>query len=59
MRISTEYGIELSVRGGGHSYQCTGTKQDSLQIDTRLLNTVKLLSPYEAVLGAGNSWGDP
>ncbi len=26
VRTAVKYGIELSVRSGGHSYQCTGTK---------------------------------
>jgi hypothetical protein len=58
VRVVRRFGMELSVRGGGHSYQCQGIKPDSLQIDMRSINTVKLLNPYQAVLGAGNTWGD-
>ena len=56
VKISTEFQIDISVRGGGHSYQCQGTKQDSLNIDMRRLKKVKLLSPHEALIGAGNTF---
>ena len=26
VRIANYYGLEISVRSGGHSYQCQGTK---------------------------------
>ena len=54
VRISRKYGIELSVRSGGHSYQCTGTKQDSLHLDLRLLDKIDFRHPYQVVtLGPG------
>ncbi len=51
-----QYGVELSVRSGGHGYQCTGTKQDSLNIDMRSIRTVKVLDHNAALIGAGNTW---
>ena len=51
VKIANKYKIEISVRSGGHSYQCQGTKQYSLNIDLRQMNKVQVISPYEALLG--------
>ena len=57
VRISISHNAAISVRSGGHSYQCQGTKQNSINIDLRRLRAAKVISPYEAVLGPGNTWG--
>ena len=57
VKVATEWGVPLSVRSGGHSYQCTGTKHGSINVDMRSMRTVELVSSHEAILGAGNVWG--
>ena len=54
VRLARQYGVELSVRSGGHSYQCTGTKQDSVHLDLRRLNKIEFRHPFHVVtLGPG------
>ena len=57
VKIANKHKKQISVRSGGHSYQCQGLIQDSLNVDLRSLRTVKVISPHEAILGAGNTWG--
>merc|ERR1719312_1486236 len=55
--------MEISVRGGGHSYTCNSFKNNSLHIDMRNFDNIQLSaepsSPtgLAAVLGAGATWG--
>lgn len=44
VRIASKYGIELSVRSGGHSYQCTGTKVISRIISRCCFKQVKFIN---------------
>ena len=56
--------MEISVRGGGHSYTCNSFKNNSLHIDMRSINNIQLSSEpssptgLAAVLGAGATWGE-
>ena len=56
VKFSNEVGIDLSIRSGGHSYQCQGTKSGSLNVDMRRMNKVELVDPYTAKLGPGSNW---
>ena len=56
VRFAVSYGLEISVRSGGHSFQCQGTKSDSLHIDLRLLNDINFYKPYSVRFGAGLTW---
>ena len=57
VRTASKYNLEISVRSGGHSYQCLGVKDGSLHIDLRALNKVVILSPHLVVIGSGNNFG--
>ena len=64
VKISRRYNIPLSVRSGGHSYICANIKNEGIQIDTRRLNKVELISrhPFQPpgpalLLGPGQTWG--
>jgi len=56
--------MEISVRGGGHSYTCNSFKNNSLHIDMRNIKNIQLSSEpssptgLAAVLGAGATWGE-
>ena len=59
VKFAVKKGLEISVRSGGHSYQCLGTKTDSIHIDLRPLNEVKLYKYDNVVkIGAGATWGN-
>ena len=51
VKIANKHKKDISVRSGGHSYQCQGLIKDTLNIDMRSLRTVKVLNHHEAVLG--------
>merc|ERR1719300_108242 len=63
VRAGRSGGLEISVRGGGHSYTCNSVKNNSLQLDMRRLNSIQLTSDeasptgLTALLGAGATWG--
>ena len=51
------FGLEISVRSGGHSYICESIKDGGLHIDLRSLNKVSLdESTMRAILGPGSQW---
>merc|ERR1719312_322041 len=55
--------MEISVRGGGHSYTCNSFKNNSLHIDMREMDSIQLIQDSDsptglaALLGAGATWG--
>jgi len=61
--FAVKYGLQLSVRSGGHSYTCTSVKEGGMHIDLRRLNKIQLVSTKEsptglaAYLGPGATWG--
>lgn len=63
VKFSTEHGLQISVRSGGHSYTCTSIRQGGMHVDLRELNGVKLIftdsssTGIAAVLGPGSTWG--
>jgi len=63
VKFATKFGLQISVRSGGHSYTCTSVREGGMHIDLRGLNKVKLvttsLSPtgLAAYLGPGSTWG--
>ena len=68
IKLANQYGVSLSVRGGGHSYTCQGTRTGYLMIDTRYLNNIQVnynpcnatnttyIQPHMTV-GTGLTWG--
>ena len=68
IKLANQYGVSLSVRGGGHSYTCQGTRTGSLMIDTRYLDNIQVnynprnatnttyIQPHMTV-GTGLTWG--
>ena len=58
VRHAAEAGIELSVRGGGHSVPGFGTADDALVADLSGLSTVTVdPSSRTATVGGGVTWG--
>ena len=61
--VARSASMQVSVRGGGHSYTCNSVKNNSLHIDMRNINNIQLTSDSRsstglaAVLGAGATWG--
>ena len=58
VKIARRFNFPISVRSGGHGYQCTGIQEETLNIDMRELRKVRVLSPHEAEFGAGNRFRD-
>ena len=58
IRIARRRNMEISMRSGGHSYQCLGLKPDSIHVDLRSFNTIKRVENEWSILGTGNTWGD-
>jgi FAD/FMN-containing dehydrogenase len=58
VRAAKTYGLEISVKSGGHSYICNGIKHGGLNIDLRRMNKVELKPDNRSVvLGPGSNWG--
>jgi len=57
-----KYKINISVRSGGHSYSCTSSKPDGIQLDLRGIRKIELMetsrssSGWAVKLGSGLSW---
>jgi FAD/FMN-containing dehydrogenase len=56
---SREHGLDLAVRGGGHSVPGFGTVDDGLVIDLSKMNNVQV-DPIKKIarVGGGATWGD-
>jgi FAD/FMN-containing dehydrogenase len=59
VRFGREHGIELAVRGGGHSAAGLGVADDALVIDLSLLRSTTVSPQHRTVRAdAGCTWGD-
>lgn len=59
VQTAVKFNIEISVRGGGHSYQCLGIKSNSMNIDLRSINEIEFYPESLLVrFGAGVTWND-
>ena len=73
VQLCTRHQVPISIRGGGHSYTCQGTKHGGVMIDTRALNSIRLVEQAEkdgergeegnenvskVELGSGLLWGE-
>ncbi|KAF9042491.1 glucooligosaccharide oxidase [Panaeolus papilionaceus] len=61
LKISTEHGLSVSARSGGHSYiaNALGGKDGAVVVDLSLLNTMQVdPSTNLATIGTGNTLGD-
>ena len=59
VNLAREHGLELSVRGGGHSAPGYGTNDSGLVIDLSPMRTVRVDPRNKtARAGAGATWGD-
>jgi FAD/FMN-containing dehydrogenase len=59
VNFAREHGLDLSVRGGGHSGPGFGTTDDGLVIDMSQMRTVRVDPRNKtARAGAGATWGD-
>ena len=63
IQLCAKQNVSVSIRGGGHSYTCQGSKRGGVMIDTRLLNSIRLVAEGEeggdrVELGAGLTWGE-
>ena len=43
LRAAKKFNLPVSVRSGGHSYECMSVKNNSLHIDMRLMNKIQRL----------------
>src|SRR5205807_7182136 len=59
VNYARENGLDLSVRGGGHSAPGFGTNDGGVVIDLGLMRTVRVNPRAKtAVAGGGATWGD-
>jgi len=62
IQLCAKYNVTVSIRGGGHSYTCQGSKRGGVMIDTRSLRSIRLAEGEEGgdvvELGAGLTWGE-
>jgi FAD/FMN-containing dehydrogenase len=59
VRYGVEQGLEIAVRGGGHSVAGTGVSDGGLVVDLRRLKTVQVDADARiARVGGGATWGD-
>ncbi len=58
IRFAREEGLEISVKGGGHSYAGNSVLDDSLLIDLSTLDAVAVeADARRAIVGGGARWG--
>ena len=57
VRIARARNKTISVRSGGHSYQCLSHKPHSVHLDMRSFSKVKRVSAEWSEIGTGNTWG--
>lgn len=58
VRFARDEGMELSVKGGGHSYAGNTVIEDSLLVDLSALDSVEVdAEARRAVVGGGARWG--
>jgi FAD/FMN-containing dehydrogenase len=60
VRFAAGAGLELSVRGGGHSFPGFGTNDDGVVIDLSRLATVEIIDKerHRVRIGGGSTWGE-
>ena len=54
LQYAADMSLQVSVRGGGHSYTCNSVKNNSMQIDMRQINNIELRS--ESTIPTGHKF---